>query len=245
MMIRPRRLLVAAAAVLAVGGGVAYATIPDGGNVYTACVLNRIGTMRLIDPSLPSSNLMSHCTALETQITWNQQGQPGKDGTPGPKGDAGSNGSNGSDGTSVKSASEPAGPNCAYGGVHLSGTNGDSYLCNGAPGPKGDAGTPGTIDLADATLAVTRVVPGDPDWSVGDHTIYADCGSGFAINAGFTNDTGSDNPAVITVVSAAGSEFFADRYTRVKVAFHWDRQPPPTGEIDASAECVPSSKPLP
>jgi hypothetical protein len=86
---------------------------------------------------------------------------------------------------------------------------------------------------------------GDPNWSVGEHTIYADCGSRFAINAGFTNDTGSDNPAVITVLSAAGSEIFPDRYTRVKVAFHWDRQPAPTGEIDASAKCVPSSKPLP
>ena len=75
-------------------GGIAYATIPVAGNVYTGCMLKNVGTVRLIDSTLPSSNLMSHCTALETQISWNQQGQkgdqalrrPGKDGVDGAKG---------------------------------------------------------------------------------------------------------------------------------------------------------------
>src|SRR5262245_30813 len=53
-----------------------YAAIPDGNKTYTACVLKSVGTIRLIDPSLPASNLMSHCTPLETQITWNEQGPP-------------------------------------------------------------------------------------------------------------------------------------------------------------------------
>ena len=81
--------------MLAVAGGIAYATIPDGGNVYTGCMLKNVGTVRLIDSSLPSSNLMSHCTALETQITWNQQGQKGDPGTPGATGKAGADGANG------------------------------------------------------------------------------------------------------------------------------------------------------
>ena len=44
------------------------------------CYLNKIGTLRVIDPST------QHCLAVETPIQWNQTGQPG---LPGPKGDPG------------------------------------------------------------------------------------------------------------------------------------------------------------
>lgn len=67
----------------ATAGAVASATIPGDGNVYKACMLKNVGTLRLIDPSLPSSNLMSRCTSLETPVAWNQQGQPGPQGAPG------------------------------------------------------------------------------------------------------------------------------------------------------------------
>src|SRR5690242_15332130 len=93
-----RRWLLLVGAVLvaaAAGGGIAYATIPDAGNVYSACMLNGVGTIRLIDPSLPSSNLMSHCTKVETKITWNQQGVAGAPGLPSPKGDTGAVGPQG------------------------------------------------------------------------------------------------------------------------------------------------------
>src|SRR5689334_3743946 len=73
--------LAALAALLA--GGIAYATIPDGNKVFTACMLKNVGTIRLIDPTLPSSNLMSHCSSLETPVSWNQQGQPGAPGRDG------------------------------------------------------------------------------------------------------------------------------------------------------------------
>jgi hypothetical protein len=56
-----KRLLVSAAGTLvaaAIAGGVAYATIPDANNVYNACMLKSLGTIRLIDKSLPSTNLM-------------------------------------------------------------------------------------------------------------------------------------------------------------------------------------------
>src|SRR5689334_1989645 len=83
---RRRRLLLAGVVVVlaAAGSGIAYATIPGEGNVYTACMLNGVGTIRLIDPSLAPSNLMSHCTRFETTITWNRQGQAGSPGPQGP-----------------------------------------------------------------------------------------------------------------------------------------------------------------
>ena len=61
---RRKRVLIAAAGALlavAIAGGVAYATIPGPGNVYNACMLKGIGTIRLIDKALASTNLMSHC----------------------------------------------------------------------------------------------------------------------------------------------------------------------------------------
>jgi hypothetical protein len=97
---RPARLLACVVAVFAVAGGVAYATIPDGNHVYTACMLRNVGTIRLIDPSLPASNLLSHCTSLETQLTWNEQGQQGPAGQPGAKGDTGPAGPQGPPGPS-------------------------------------------------------------------------------------------------------------------------------------------------
>lgn len=49
-------------AALALAGGIAYATIPGPDRVYNACMLKSIGTIRLIDKSLPSTNLMSRYT---------------------------------------------------------------------------------------------------------------------------------------------------------------------------------------
>src|SRR6478672_4241623 len=88
---RKRVLLAGVVAALLVVG-VGYAAIPDVNSVYTACMLKSVGTLRLIDPSLPPTNLMSHCSSLETQITWNQKGQaglPGAAGAAGPPGPAG------------------------------------------------------------------------------------------------------------------------------------------------------------
>jgi hypothetical protein len=157
-----KRLLVSAAGMLvavAIAGGVAYATIPGPGNVYSACMLKGLGTIRLIDKSLPSTNLMSHCTDKETEISWNQVGQPGpqgakgEPGAPGTNGTDGTDGAAGKDGVSVMSAAEPAGANCADGGVQLTAAIGVSYVCNGKrglqgdPGPQGEPGTQGPQGL--------------------------------------------------------------------------------------------------
>ena len=70
---RGRRTAVAAAAIFAVIGGIAYAAIPDAGTgTYHACMLKSIGTIRIIDPAKQS------CSAtLETEITFNQKGPKG------------------------------------------------------------------------------------------------------------------------------------------------------------------------
>src|SRR5205809_5280027 len=134
-----KRLLATAAGMLvavAIAGGVAYATIPAPDNVYSACMLKGLGTIRLIDKSLPSTNLMSHCTDKETEISWNQAGQrgpagpqgakgePGAPGTNGTNGTNGTSGADGKDGVSVTTASEPVGgANCGDGGVQLTAVN--------------------------------------------------------------------------------------------------------------------------
>jgi hypothetical protein len=108
---RVLRLALVTTALFTVAGGVAYATIPDSNKVYTACMLNNIGTVRLIDQSLPSTNPMSHCTSFETQVTWNQTGQQGQQGLQGPKGDKGDTGPSGPSGADGKDgAIGPIGP---------------------------------------------------------------------------------------------------------------------------------------
>jgi hypothetical protein len=124
------RLAVLVVAGIAVAGGVAYATIPDSGNVYTACMLNKIGTIRLIDPSLGNSSAMGHCSALETKITWQQQGQKGDPGLPGVPG------RNGTDGVSPTVAQLASGDSrCAAGGAAITDARGSTaFVCSGQNG---------------------------------------------------------------------------------------------------------------
>jgi hypothetical protein len=96
--------LAGGAALLALAGSVAWAAIPGDGGVYTACMLKNVGTVRLIDKSLPPGNLMSHCKpTLEVEISWSQrgpQGLQGIQGATGEKGDPGPAGADGADGQS-------------------------------------------------------------------------------------------------------------------------------------------------
>ena len=86
---RPVVIAVAVAGLAVTGAGVAQASIPDSAQTYTGCMLNNVGTLRLIDPSLGSHNPMGHCFGWETQVTWNQKGQPGAPGPTGPAGPTG------------------------------------------------------------------------------------------------------------------------------------------------------------
>jgi hypothetical protein len=91
-------LAIVVVSMLFLAGGIAYAMIPDGNKVFSACMLKNVGTIRLIDPSLPGNSLITHCTALEAPLTWNQVGQPGppgQQGTQGPQGPQGPQGAQG------------------------------------------------------------------------------------------------------------------------------------------------------
>jgi hypothetical protein len=128
---------VAAGAMLLVAAGVAYATIPDSNGVYTACEANATGAVRLIDPSLGGSSRLGHCASSETQVKWNQQGQPGPQGPKGDPGAQGIQGPQGSDG-----ATGPAGP------VGPSGPAGPQ-------GPQGPAGTSHAYSVTGQTAVAT------------------------------------------------------------------------------------------
>ena len=143
------RFVLSSGATLAVAGGIAYAAIPDAGtSTYHACLLKNVGTIRIIDPALPASSLLQHCTTLETAITFNQQGAKGDAGTPGlpgvngAPGLPGAAGAAGAAGQSVTEANAtPA--DCANGGVALTAANGTSFVCNGKDGKDGKDGADG------------------------------------------------------------------------------------------------------
>jgi hypothetical protein len=166
----PRRGLVlgaAAAAALALAGGIAYATIPDSNKVFTACVLKVTGTIRLIDPS-PSSNLLGHCDSkLETQVSWNQQGQPGTAGPPGAKGDSGAGGAQGPSGDTGASGAQ--GSSGRPGPQGDTGPKGDPCLPSDPTcvGPKGDQGDPGPSGPAGPVGETGPVGPAGPTGPTG------------------------------------------------------------------------------
>lgn len=139
---RWRRLVVLTGVLFALAGGIAYATIPNGNNVYTACMLDGIGTIRMIDPSLPASNLRSHCNSNhETEITWNKHGQPGPTGPAGATGATGATGPQGATGAS--GAQGPKGDIGPAGATGTQGPKGDTGA-TGAQGLKGDTGSAGS-----------------------------------------------------------------------------------------------------
>jgi len=72
--------LVMLGALALVAGGIAWASIPEGG-VYTGCY-KKDGNLRVIDAS-------KDCKKDETRITWNQQGPQGIQGEPGLPGSGG------------------------------------------------------------------------------------------------------------------------------------------------------------
>lgn len=86
-----KRFLIATGLVVAVAvaAAVGYAAIPDSQGTIHACMLNATGAIRLIDHSLDTQTLRSHCTTAETEVTWSQRGPAGESGPPGPQGPPG------------------------------------------------------------------------------------------------------------------------------------------------------------
>ena len=165
--------------------GLAYATIPSGSGVYTGCLLKATGTIRLIDPTLGDKSLLGHCTSLETQITFNEQGPPGPvgatgpagptgpAGATGPAGPAGPAGQAGADGTSVTSSSLNPGDdsNCPNGGSKFTDGGSVTYACNGAPGAAGQTGSPGQDGQNGVSPTVAQLAAGDSHCANGGASI--------------------------------------------------------------------------
>jgi hypothetical protein len=81
--------VIAAAALAALSGGIAYATIPDDQAVIHACYARSGGALRVLDASV------TNCKASETSLNWNQAGVPGQAGPQGPTGPTGPQGAPG------------------------------------------------------------------------------------------------------------------------------------------------------
>jgi hypothetical protein len=88
---------------MALLGGVAYATIPDGGGVIHGCYAKSGGALRVID------NTVTNCKTGETALQWGVQGPQGPQGLQGPQGVQGQQGIQG-----VQGPQGPTGPSDAY-----------------------------------------------------------------------------------------------------------------------------------
>jgi hypothetical protein len=124
-----KRLFLVAGVLLAVGGGAAFATIPNGG-VINACYARSGGSLRVIDASVTT------CKSGETSLAWDEHGAVGPVGPAGPQGPAG-----------------PAGPAGADG---QNGATGPAGLA-GPQGPAGPAGPAGPSGLAGYEIVTTNV----------------------------------------------------------------------------------------
>ena len=236
-MHRRLRLFAIVTALFAVTGGIAYATIPDSGNVYTACMQKNTGGIRLIDTSLPASDRMGHCTPAETKVAWNQQGQAGAPGPAGPKGDTGAAGPQGPQGPPG-----PAGPSTVFSGsVNPNGTPQESgftvqhsagtglYRIDFPAGTfTGDAGkfliatvTPiggdTHVDFASSIAPIAADGSGsfEVDFSGGetlfDYTVAVSITSGSAGNAAYSgsvNPNGTPQESGFTVQHSAGTGLY-------------------------------------
>jgi Collagen triple helix repeat (20 copies) len=141
-----RRTLLAAvavAAVAAIAGGFAWATIPASNGVIKACYQKNNGQLRVVDSA-------EACNSSELAIQWNQSGPQGATGAKGATGVRG-----------------PQGPTGARGATGLQGTQG----IQGIQGFKGDRGASGTTGVRGATGATGDrglIGPAGPTGPAGD-----------------------------------------------------------------------------
>jgi len=117
-----KRLFLVAGVLLVIGGGAAFATIPNGG-VINACYAKSGGSLRVIDASV------TNCKSGETALAWDEHGAVGPPGPAGPAGPAGPPGPTGPAGADGKDgATGPAGPAGPQGATGPTGPAGPSGL---------------------------------------------------------------------------------------------------------------------
>src|SRR5438067_4065151 len=118
------------------------------GTIYICVSLNNWQLRHVSNPN--------ECKKNEVSVLWNINGLKGDKGDPGPKGDkgeTGATGQQGSPGQSVTVISVPPGANCTNGGLMLTDSSGNHFICNGALGAKGDKGDPGNPGAAPVVTA--------------------------------------------------------------------------------------------
>jgi hypothetical protein len=129
---------IAAVAIFAVLGGIAYASIPDAAGVIHGCYRtstdDQKGQLRVVDEP-------ANCRSNEQPIEWNQRGAAGP---PGPTGQDGADGEDGADGVSPTVTQLAVGDvNCPAGGAAITDAAGTTaYACSGANGDDGADGEP-------------------------------------------------------------------------------------------------------
>lgn len=113
MRIRGNTTAAALAAMLVIGAGIAYASIPDQSEIIHGCYKTSDGKLRVIDTGAGDS-----CGPSETAIDWNQKGPQGPTGPQGPQGSLGPTGPQGLQGVQgiqgVQGAPGPSGVSHAY-----------------------------------------------------------------------------------------------------------------------------------
>ena len=126
LVARGRRVAIAAVALFAVAGGLAYAAIPDASGVIHACYRtstdDQKGQLRVVDSA-------ASCRNNESPTQWNVTGAPGAQGPAG---------EDGADGTSpTVSQVGPGTGGCANGGAAITDSAGaTAYVCSGAERPR-------------------------------------------------------------------------------------------------------------
>ena len=227
---RGRRLTILVVALFATAGGIAYATIPDSGGVYTACMLKGVGTIRLIDPSASSGSLLSHCSVFETQVNWNRTG---------PKGDAG---------VSPTVAQLSAGDsNCPAGGAAITDAAGaTAYVCSGQNGTDGQSFS-GAFTSPNGQYSL-NVTDGGVEIVGPNSTITVSGSSGVTIASNGTVTVKADHNVnvqsgdTVTVKSGSTLSVQGDGSVTVQSAGHLALNGGGTVGINEGATCIPAAR---
>lgn len=173
--------VVAVASAIAVGVGVARATVPDANGVFHGCYALDGGALRVID----TGNGETCAAGTEVPLDWNLAGPAGPKGPAGPAGPGGIQGAQGAPGTDAASA--------AYERVT------STFSTDGNGKGSGDANCPngklalggGVLVQADVHATTSRPKDDGSGWSVtmrgapnGNYFVYAICLAAIAKGGG-------------------------------------------------------------
>ena len=162
LMARGRRVAIAAVALFAIAGGLAYAATPDAAGVIHGCYRtsndDQKGQLRAVESA-------ASCRTNELPIEWNVAGARGAQGPAG---------EDGADGTSPTVAQvDPGTGGCANGGAAITDSAGaTAYVCNGLNGQDGADGDSfaGTFTSPNGQYSInvtdTGVTIASPDSSI-------------------------------------------------------------------------------